>query len=56
MKSTEKTTRIPATAPMMNAAAGLTNAHGAVIATNPASKPLQSIEGSGLPNLSIIAV
>src|SRR5215468_11849098 len=35
--------------PMTMAEIGLTNAHGAVIATSPASIPLQAIEMSGLP-------
>ena len=37
-----------AIAPMIPAPIGLTNAHGAVIATSPASMPLHSIVGSGL--------
>ena len=37
--------------PMRTAALGPTNAHGAVMATRPASMPLQAIEMSGLPNI-----
>ncbi len=37
--------------PMMTADTLFTNAHGAVIATRPASMPLASMLGSGLPNL-----
>ena len=36
--------------PITNAAHGATNAHGAVIATRPASMPLHDIEMSGLPH------
>src|SRR3989442_1847580 len=42
-------TSTPATAPIRNADHGVTKAHGAVIATRPASIPLHIIEGSGLP-------
>ena len=35
--------------PMKTAQPGLTNAHGAVIATSPPSMPLHISEGSGLP-------
>jgi hypothetical protein len=42
-------TSTPAIAPMMNAPTGVTNAHGAVIATRPASMLLHIIVGSGLP-------
>ena len=34
---------------MMNAPTGVTNAHGEVIATRPASMLLHIIDGSGLP-------
>ena len=37
--------------PITTAAFGATNAQGAVIATSPASMPLQAIEMSGLPNM-----
>src|SRR4029077_3725334 len=59
LKSTPKQTRMPARMPMTTAEFELTNAHGAVMATRPASMPLQAIEMSGLPNLryqKIIAV
>ena len=36
-------------APITTAAHGDTNAHGAVIATRPASMPLTIMPGSGLP-------
>ena len=35
---------------MIAAANGATNAHGAVMATRPASRPLAVIDGSGFPN------
>ena len=37
--------------PIMTADGALTNAHGAVIATSPASMPLQAIVMSGFPNI-----
>ena len=40
--------------PITTAAHGATNAHGAVIATSPASIPLQVIEISGLPHLALV--
>ena len=40
---------MPAMKPMMTAPSEFTNAQGAVMATRPASRPLQSIVGSGLP-------
>src|SRR5208282_4167292 len=40
----------PASTPITTEEVGDTNAHGAVIATNPASIPLQAIVMSGLPN------
>src|SRR5580704_1702483 len=43
-------TRQPASIPMIVADVGATNAHGAVIATNPASIPLHAMVMSGLPN------
>ena len=49
MKNTASTTSTPATMPITMAAQGSTNAHGAVIATRPASMPLTIIPGSGLP-------
>src|SRR5262245_27963188 len=36
---------------MITAELALTNAHGAVMATRPASMPLQAIETSGFPNV-----
>ena len=39
--------------PITQAAHGATNAHGAVIATRPASMPLHDIEMSGLPYLRV---
>src|SRR5215475_13080492 len=42
---------MPARIPMTTAEFGLTNAQGAVMATSPASIPLQAIEISGLPNM-----
>src|ERR1019366_8837921 len=46
--STVHTTSSPAVTPIRTAAAGVTNAHGAVIATSPPSRPLQAIATSGL--------
>src|SRR5450759_661538 len=40
--------------PITTAAHGATNAHGAVMATSPASIPLQVIEISGLPHLAFV--
>src|SRR5258708_7527683 len=51
-KKTLRTTRTPATAPMMAAPMLPKKAHGAVIATSPASIPLQSIDVSGLSPLA----
>ena len=42
--------------PIRDAAHGATKAQGAVIATNPASMPLQAIEMSGFPNLKYQAI
>src|SRR5215471_20488456 len=39
---------------MKTAAHGATNAHGAVIATNPASMPLHVIEMSGFPHCALV--
>src|ERR1022692_4728341 len=50
LKRTPRQTRIPASAPMITAEVGDTNAQGAVIATRPASIPLQAMVTSGLPN------
>src|SRR5437762_3059914 len=44
----------PAQIPMTLAAHGATNAHGAVMATKPASIPLHDIEMSGLPYLALV--
>src|SRR5690349_22610840 len=51
LKSTPKQTTTPARTPMTMAEVGDTNAHGAVIATSPASMPLHAIVISGLPNI-----
>src|SRR4030095_548924 len=59
LKRTPKQTRMPARMPMTTAEFELTNAQGAVMATRPASMPLQAIEISGLPKTKyqkIIAV
>src|SRR5580698_837169 len=48
-KRTPPHTKAPASTPMMTADVGDTKAHGAVIATSPASIPLQAIVISGLP-------
>ena len=48
-KNTDSTTMTPATLPISAAAQGCTNAHGAVIATSPASMPFAIMPGSGLP-------
>src|SRR6202046_4036799 len=48
-KRTPPQTRAPASTPMMVAEVGDTKAHGAVIATSPASIPWQAIVISGLP-------
>src|SRR5256886_10400891 len=53
-RSTKKTathTSTPAIPPISTADGAVTNAHGAVMATSPASVPLANIEGSGLPYL-----
>src|SRR5262249_47833926 len=52
-KKTLTTTSQPATAPITAAAHGSTNAHGAVMATRPASMPLHIIVGSGLSPFNI---
>ena len=49
MKPMLTTTRTPAITPMTAAIAGSTKAHGAVMATSPASMPLAIIPGSGFP-------
>ncbi len=49
--TTPNTTITPATAPIIIAAHGSTNAHGAVIATRPASAPFIAIDKSGFPNI-----
>src|SRR6266436_5458154 len=46
-KKTDSTTRTPAMRPSQKAPPALTNAHGQVIATKPASMPLHIMEGSG---------
>ena len=49
MKNTASMTMMAAMAPMTAAAHGDTKAHGAVMATRPASMPLTIMPGSGLP-------
>src|ERR1035438_226014 len=51
LNSTPMQTTIPANTPMITAELGDTKAHGAVIATRPASIPLQAMVTSGLPNM-----
>src|SRR5262245_39004501 len=51
LKRTPKQTTIPATMPMTTEEFGETKAHGAVIATRPASIPLHAMVTSGLPNM-----
>src|SRR5213594_2219205 len=51
-KNTETQTSTPAIPPISTADGAVTNAHGAVIATRPASAPLAIIEGSGFPYLN----
>src|SRR3954452_17328505 len=53
MKYTASTTTHPAMMPMTMAAQGSTKAHGAVMATRPASMPLAIMAGSGLPERNI---
>src|SRR5579883_138573 len=50
LNSTPTHTITPAMMPMITDEFGETNAHGAVIATSPASIPLHAIVTSGLPN------
>src|SRR5271154_1574975 len=50
LKRTPAQTRHPASTPMTTAEVGDTKAQGAVIATKPASIPLQAMVMSGLPN------
>src|SRR5207244_1160192 len=52
MKNTATHTSTPATPPINTADGAVTNAHGAVMATSPASVPFATIEGSGLPYLT----
>src|SRR5437016_13333879 len=52
MKNTATQTNTPAIPPISTADGAVTNAHGAVMATNPASVPFAIIEGSGLPYLN----
>jgi hypothetical protein len=51
-KITANTTRIPATAPIINELTTLTKAQGAVIATRPAKQPFSVIPKSGFPSIS----
>ena len=48
-KNTDSTMRTAAMMPITAAAHGCTNAHGAVMATRPASMPFTIMPGSGLP-------
>src|ERR1035438_413674 len=50
LNKTPRQTTKPARIPMMNAEVGPTKAQGAVMATRPASMPLQAMVISGLPN------
>src|SRR6202162_348159 len=50
LKSTPPQTSNPAKMPIVTAEVGDTKAHGAVMATKPASIPLQAIVMSGVPN------
>jgi hypothetical protein len=52
--STLQHTSAPAMIPMTTEAQGATNAHGAVMATRPASIPLHVIEMSGLPHFQLV--
>ena len=52
MNIAETTTSTPATRPMKIAAGAVTNAQGAVMATMPASIPLQSMLTSGVSKRS----
>src|SRR5580704_8520212 len=52
LNRTPRQTTKPARIPIMNAEVGPTNAQGAVIATKPASIPLQAMVISGLPNFT----
>src|SRR5262245_36070679 len=52
--STLQHTSAPARIPMTTDAHGATNAHGAVIATSPASMPLHVIEISGFPHFQLV--
>src|SRR5205814_9948600 len=52
MKKTATQTNTPAIPPISTADGAVTNAHGAVMATNPATVPFANIEGSGLPYLN----
>src|ERR1019366_1623967 len=51
LNSTPPQTTAPASTPMIMAEVGPTKAHGAVMATNPASMPLHAMVTSGLPNM-----
>src|ERR1700723_431796 len=51
LNRTPRHTSTPATVPITTEEVGETNAHGAVMATSPASIPLQAIVISGLPNM-----
>ena len=50
LNRTPPQTSRPARRPIITAEVGETKAHGAVMATRPASMPLQAIVTSGLPN------
>src|SRR5215831_6080020 len=53
MNIADTITSTPATSPMKIAAGAVTNAHGAVIATIPASMPLHSMLTSGVPKRNL---
>ncbi len=53
MKTAARMTRTPAMAPMRAAAQAETKAHGAVMATRPASMPFASQDGSALPHFAL---
>src|SRR5579863_4182462 len=52
--SIENVITVPATEPMTTAAAGLTNAHDALLATSPPTQPLAVSEASGLPKRTLV--
>ena len=56
MNSTETQTRTPEMSPIRTDDGALTKAHGAVIATRPASNPFAIMLGSGFPNFTIMKI